>query len=136
MKALLTIGRILFALPFFVMGINHFIMLDVFTEMLEHSSFIPGGGYTILLTGAFLIIASVAIMINKWIPVICYVLSAVLFIFIVTIHIPGFFGPDVAQEHIVEVHLMNMLKDIGLMGGALLIAGYSQHRKENDPQTP
>ena len=126
----MTIGRILFALPFLVMGINHFIMLDVFTGML--SSFIPGGGYTILLTGAFLIVASVALMINKWVPVICYLLAAMLFIFIVTIHIPGFFDPDMTQGHVVEVHLMNMLKDIGLMGGALLIAGYHQYCKEKD----
>ncbi len=131
MKIFMTIGRILFALPFLVIGINHFIMVDVFTGML--SSFIPGGGYTVLLTGAFLIVASVAIIINKWISVICYLLAAMLFIFIVTIHLPGFFEPDMEQAHIVEVHLMNMLKDIGLMGGALLIAGYYQYCKENNP---
>ena len=130
MKTLMIIGRILFALPFLVAGINHFIMMDVFAGIL--SSFIPGGGYTILLTGAFLIIAAIAIMINKWIPVICYLLAGMLFIFIVTIHIPGFFGPEMEQEHVVKVHLMNMLKDIGLMGGALLIAGYSQYMKKKD----
>lgn len=130
----MTIGRILFAIPFLVLGINHFIMLDIFTGML--SSFIPGGGYTVLLTGAFLIVASIALIINKWVTVICYLLAAMLFIFILTIHIPGFFAPDIVQEHMVEVHLMNMLKDIGLMGGALLIAGYHQSNKGNYPQTP
>jgi uncharacterized membrane protein len=132
----MTIGRILFALPFLVMGVNHFIMTDVFVKLLVDSSFIPGGGYTVLLTGAFMIVASIALIFNKWIPVICYLLAAMLFIFIVTIHIPGFFAPDVSQGQIVEVHLMNMLKDVGLMGGALLIAGYHQYCKENNPQTP
>jgi len=124
MKKLMTIGRILFAIPFLLMGINHFLMVDVFTGML--SSFIPYGGVTVLLTGAFLIIAAVCLIINKWIEVIGYLLAAMLFIFIVTIHIPGFFGRDIPTEHLMEIHLMNMLKDIGLMGGALLLAGYSK----------
>lgn len=126
----MLLGRILFAIPFLVMGINHFLMMDIFTGML--SSFIPGGGYTVLLTGVFLIAAAIAIILNKWIPVICYLLAALLFIFILTIHVPGFFGPDMDKEHLVAVHLMNMLKDIGLMGGALLIAGYHQYCKKKD----
>jgi putative oxidoreductase len=123
MKTLMTAGRILFALPFLVMGINHFIMIDVFTGML--SSFIPGGGYTVLLTGAFLIFAAVCLIINKWVPVMCYLLAGLLFLFILTIHIPGFFAPDITREHLVEVHLMNLLKDLGLMGGALVIGVFS-----------
>lgn len=129
MKSLMLTGRILFALPFLVMGINHFIMMDIVTGML--SSFIPGGGYTVLLTGAFLIVAAIAIIVNRWIPVICYLLAAMLFIFIVTIHIPGFFDPGIGREDIVQVHLMNMLKDTGLMGGALLIAGYWRKGKKD-----
>jgi uncharacterized membrane protein YphA (DoxX/SURF4 family) len=124
MKSLLTIGRILFAIPFLVMGINHFIMLDIFTGML--SSFIPVGGYTVLLTGAILVFAGICLIINKWVPTICYILAGLLFLFIVTIHIPGFFAPESSQQHIIEVHLMNLVKDLGLLGGALLIAGYSQ----------
>jgi len=127
MKTLTSIGRILFALPFLVMGINHFIMVDLFTGML--SSFIPGGGYMVLLTGAFLVIAAICLIINKWVEVIAYLLAAMLFLFIVSIHIPGFFGPDLAQEHLVEVHLMNLLKDVGLMGGALLIAGCARNKR-------
>ncbi len=128
MKNLMTIGRILFAIPFLVMGINHFIMIDVFTGML--SSFIPGGGYTILLTGAFLVFASMCVILNKWVPVICYLLAGLLLIFILTIHIPGFFIPGTTMEHMIEVHLMNLLKDMGLMGGALLIAAYSSEKRQ------
>jgi putative oxidoreductase len=123
MKYLMTIGRILFAIPFLVMGINHFIMVDVFTGML--SSFIPGGGYTVLLTGAFLIFAAICLIINQWVPVISYLLAGLLFIFIVTIHVPGFFEPSISLAHVVEVHLMNLLRDLGLMGAALVIGGYA-----------
>lgn len=127
MKYLFTIGRILFAIPFLVMGINHFIMVDVFTGML--SSFIPGGGYTVLLTGAFLVFAALCLIINKWVPVICYILAGLLFIFIITIHIPGLFGPDMSSSHLVEVHVMNLLKDLALLGGALLIAGHASEKE-------
>ncbi len=39
MKKLTTIGRILFAVPFALFGINHFLMLDYYLGML--TSFIP-----------------------------------------------------------------------------------------------
>lgn len=130
MKYLFTIGRILFAIPFLVMGINHFIMVDVFTGML--SSFIPGGGYTVLLTGAFLVFAALCLIINKWVPVICYILAGLLFIFIITIHIPGLFGPDKSSNHLVEVHVMNLLKDLALLGGALLIAGHASAKETSE----
>jgi uncharacterized membrane protein len=64
MKKLAIIGRILFALPFGIMGLNHFLMKDVFLGMM--SSFIPGGAYTILITGLLLIIASLSIIFNKF----------------------------------------------------------------------
>ena len=50
MKNLGIIGRILFALPFAIMGLNHFLMTDMFLGQL--TSFTPGGGFTILLIGA------------------------------------------------------------------------------------
>lgn len=63
MKNLTTIGRILFALPFGIFGLNHFIMADFYTGML--STFIPGSSFTILLTGMALIAASISIIIKN-----------------------------------------------------------------------
>lgn len=119
MKKLAIIGRILFALPFGIIGLNHYLMTDVFLGMM--SSFIPGGAYTILVTGALLILASISIILNKYIKVACFGLAGLLFIFIVSIHIPGLFNPDfkVAQFALIE-----LLKDTALMGGALMIAIY------------
>ena len=119
MKKLAIIGRILFALPFGILGLNHFLMTDVFLGMM--SSFIPGGAYTIFVTGALLIAASISIILNKYIKVACFGLAGLLFIFIVSIHIPGLVNldPKVAQFALIE-----LLKDTGLMGGALMIAIY------------
>ncbi|MEI6764820.1 MAG: DoxX family protein [Bacteroidota bacterium] len=116
MKILTVIGRILFALPFGIIGLNHFFMTDFFLGMM--SSFIPSGGYTILLTGVFLIAASISIMLNKFIRITCFCLAGLLLIFIATIHIPGLFTANA------ELALVELLKDTSLMGGALMIAGF------------
>ena len=125
MKNIATIGRILFALPFGFIGLNHFLMTDTFLGMM--SSFLPGGGYTILLTGAFLIAASVCIILNKFIKVVCFSVAGLLFLFIVTIHIPHLFSADSA---VMQEGLFGLLKDTGLMGGALIIAAYYHPEEE------
>jgi putative oxidoreductase len=122
MKKLTTIGRILFALPFLVFGINHFLMVDYYVGML--TSFIPLGAYTIILTGILMITTSVSIITKKYIVQSTIALASLLFLFIVTIHIPHLFdGSDKA------VTLIALLKDISLLGGSLMIAGMSMENK-------
>ncbi len=118
-----TLGRILFALPFGIIGLNHFFMVDFFSGML--TSFIPGGGFTILFTGFLLIAASVSIMFKRYVTLSCLLLSVMLLIFILTIHIPQLFDPLQAQ-----IAFMQLLKDTALMGGALMIAHIYQPEKE------
>ncbi len=125
MKNLTTIGRILFALPFAIIGLNHFIMVDFFTGMLN--SFIPGTSFTIILTGLALIAASISIIFKKYIKLSCILLASLLFIFIVSIHIPQLFDP--AKKLLA---LVSLLKDMALMGSALMIAGIYQ-KGENEP---
>ena len=121
MKYFTTIGRILFALPFAIFGLNHFLMVDFFTGMLN--SFIPGTSFTIILTGIALIAASISIIIKKYIKLSCILLAVLLFIFIVSIHIPQLFDPTKKL-----LAFVSLLKDTSLMGGALMIAGI--YRKE------
>jgi uncharacterized membrane protein YphA (DoxX/SURF4 family) len=124
MKNLTTLGRILYALPFFVFGINHFLMLDYYTGML--TSFIPLGAYTIIMTGILMIAVSLSIITKKFVRQSTLILAGLLFVFIVTIHIPHLLaGTDKPTV------LIMLLKDISLMGGSLMIAGiYS----ENEPK--
>jgi uncharacterized membrane protein len=124
MKNLTTIGRILFALPFAVFGLNHFIMVDFLTGML--SSFIPGTSFTIILTGIALIAASISIIFKKYIKLSCLLLALLLLIFILTIHIPRLF-----EETTRMMAIFALLKDTALMGGALMIAGIYQ-KEENE----
>ncbi len=123
MKNMTTIGRILYAIPFAVFGINHFLMVDYYVGML--TSFIPLGAYTIILTGIMLIAASISILSKKYVKLSTLLLAGLLFVFIVTIHIPNLF-----QDADRTSTLIALLKDISLMGGSLMIAGiYSEEEK-------
>ncbi len=116
MKNLSMIGRILYGVPFAIFGLNHFLFLNFYIGSV--SSFIPLGPYTIILTGIFLIMASISIIFNKYVKVSTILLAIMLLIFILTIHIPGLFNPDNWQFALIE-----LLKDTSLMGGSLMIAG-------------
>lgn len=124
MKSITTIGRILFAIPFAIFGINHFLMTDYYVGML--TSFVPRGAYTIILVGILLVAASISIISKKYVKFSTIMLAVLLFIFIVTIHIPHLFEDSDKTTTIIA-----LLKDISLMGGSLMIAGiYS----EEDPE--
>ena len=123
MKKITTIGRILFAIPFALFGINHFLMTEYYIGML--TSFIPLGAYTIILTGIMLIAASISIILKIFVKFSTIMLAILLFIFIVTIHIP-----HLIQDSDKTATIIALLKDISLMGGSLMIAGiYSEEEK-------
>ncbi|MEJ5265907.1 MAG: hypothetical protein WHT29_11380 [Bacteroidales bacterium] len=114
MKNLNLLGRILYGLPFGIIGLNHFFMTDVFLGMM--TSYVPGGAYTVFLAGFFLIAASVLIIINRYVTVACYGLVFMLSLFILTIHIPNLFTSHA------EMALFALSKDLALLGASLLIA--------------
>lgn len=125
MKKLTTIGRILFAVPFALFGINHFLMLDYYLGIL--TSFVPLGAYTIILTGIMLIVASISIITKVLVKFSTLLLAILLFIFIITIHIPHLYT-DANKT----ITIIALLKDISLLGGSLMIAGiYSEEEKLN-----
>jgi uncharacterized membrane protein len=124
MKSITNIGRVLFAIPFGIFGINHFLMTDYYLGML--TSFIPLGAYTIIITGIMLIATSISILTKKFVKVSTLILAILLFIFIITIHIPHLLngGEQTAT-------LIALLKDLSLMGGSLMIAGIYSEEKES-----
>jgi uncharacterized membrane protein len=132
MKNLTTLGRILFALPFGILGLNHFLMKSYYLGMI--STFVPGGGYTIIITGLALIAACISIIAKKYIQLSCLLLALLLFIFILTIHVPGLFDSTPItilkmDTKVSTLALIELLKDASLMGGALMIAGIYRDEK-------
>lgn len=137
MNKLTITGRILFALPFAIFGLNHFFMESFFSGML--TTFIPGGGFTIIFTGILLIVTSMLIIIRKFEKEAAMALSIMLALFILTIHIPHLISPEtmnpefVYKEALVDSKVnmfvwINMLKDISLLGASLFMLGaYTKH---------
>jgi uncharacterized membrane protein YphA (DoxX/SURF4 family) len=123
MNKITTIGRILFALPFAALGINHFVMMNYYLGTL--TSFIPRTAFVMILTGLLLIAVSISIITKKLVRVSTILLAFLLFIFITTIHIPHLInGVDTT------VTLIALLKDISLLGGSLMIAGMYTEKEE------
>ena len=118
MKFLTTvIARILFAFPFFVFGLNHFI----FTHMMSATvpDFIPVKVFFVYFAGALLILSSISIVMLVKTRLACLLLAAMLILFVLCMHLPTLIsGGEYAQ-----LAMMGLLKDTSLAGGALLMAG-------------
>lgn len=110
-----TLGRILFAVPFLVFGFFHFMNGPGMATMVP--SYIPGGVFWVYLTGLANILAAISIVSGKQTRLACYLLALMLLVFILTIHLPGMSNPETQQ-----MAMMSLLKDTGLMGGALILA--------------
>ena len=108
-------AQVLFAIPFAIFGLFHFMNAGEMAGMLGGW---PAAVFLVYLSGAGLIAAAVAIIINKYARLACLLLAAELFIIVVATQIPMLANPEMAQ-----MATMNILKDISLIGGALMVAG-------------
>ncbi len=105
-------ARILFALPFGIFGINHFMFRSKLIGIVP--PWIPGDTVWVYLTGAAFIAACVFIIGKlKYAHIWALIVGFMLVVFIFSIHIPGLFNIMSFQES-----LTNLLKDISLVGGA------------------
>ncbi len=119
----LKVGRITFAICFFLYGIGHFTSVSSFAELLP----VKGAEYLIYFTGICLIAASISIVIKKQIALATLLLAIMILIFIFTVH-----GPDMFSTNpmIKARGTGNTFKDIGLIGGCLFMHGF--YRKPNN----
>ena len=109
-------ARIIYALPFFVFGLFHFIKGPAMAGMV-----LPGwplASVLVYISGAGMILASISIIIDKYAKLATLLLAAELLLIIITIHIPALGNPQTAQ-----MSTMGLLKDLSLMGAALVISG-------------
>lgn len=113
MSNLNNIGRYLFAVPFGLFGIMHLAMGGDMAGMVP--GWLPGGVFWVYLTGLALIAAAVSFVIQKH-TFLAGVLTAVLMlVFVLTVHLPGLMGGN-------SMAMSGLLKDLGLAGGALMLA--------------
>jgi putative oxidoreductase len=116
---LTKVGTIFYALVIGFFGINHFIEGTGMQKMVP--SFLPGGVIWVYLTGACLIAAAIAFLINKQVRLAGLLLCLFLLLIVLTVHLPAVLhAPDNGAR---RFPMTNLIKDTGLAAAALLVAG-------------
>ncbi len=104
------IASIIYAIAIGIFGVLHFMNAEEMKSSVPE--FIPGGVAWIYITGSCLILAAIAIIINKAARIACYLLALMLILFIFTIHL----------KHLEGGNFNNVLKDAAMAMAAILIA--------------
>ena len=123
MKGLVIAGRVVYALPFAVFGLLHFMSASAMAGLVP--SWLPGGVFWVYLTGVAMLAASIALLANKLVMQAGMGLAALLAVYILTIHLPGVFSP----EHM-QMAMGSLLKDLAMLGGALTLAGLAEQPRQ------
>ncbi len=111
-----TVARILFAVPFVIFGLFHFMNGAAMAGMVP----VPGGVFWVYFTGAAMVAAGVAILAGQYARLACLLLALLLLIYVVTVHLPGAIEGN-------QQAITSLLKDLALAGGALAVG--NQFRK-------
>jgi putative oxidoreductase len=112
------IGTIFYALVIAFFGINHFIVGTGMQKMVP--TFLPGGIVWVYITGACLLAASIAFLIDKQVRLAGFLLCLFLLLIVLTVHLPAVLdAPDAAAR---RFPMTNLIKDTGLAAAALLVA--------------
>jgi uncharacterized membrane protein len=120
-----TISRItiiLLALVMAVFGVYHFIYPQNLVNYVP--SFLPAAGNLwVYIPGAAFILAAVAFITNRMVKLAGYLLAILLFIFVLTIHLPNYLHGS--SEEYRQLSFINILKDTAIAAFAMHIAANS-----------
>ncbi|HQU60413.1 MAG TPA: hypothetical protein PLU64_14510 [Saprospiraceae bacterium] len=111
MNAILNAGKYLFAIPFAIFGLFHFMG----AEDMKGLAF--GSSILVYLTGAALIAATVSMLIGKLDKLATVLLSAFLLLMVFLVWLKGASGGD-------QTATSMLLKDLMLAGAAMMYAKY------------
>jgi len=117
---LVRIGTILFALVIGYFGVMHIMNASMLAGAVPQA--VPESMRTVAvyISGAAMILAALAFIINKYARLAGILLAVLLLIFALAIHLNHYMGGD-------QMAMGQFLKDTGLAAGALVIAGCSRN---------
>jgi uncharacterized membrane protein len=116
------IAILVYSLVLIVFGLGHFANASKMAGMVP--SFLPGGVIWIYLSGAALLLAAIAFIINKQVRLAGYLLGVLLLIFVLTIHLPGMMN---AKDEMMKMGSMgNLLKDLAIAAAAFYIGSKNE----------
>lgn len=107
------IASIVYALTIGMFGINHFRYGKGMGGMVPN--WFPGDATIwVYIAGAGLILAAISIIINKYTRLACYLLAAMLLLFVFTLHLPSLLNGN-------ETAITGVLKDTAMAMAAIII---------------
>jgi len=115
MNAFLSLGRWLFAIPFAIFGLLHFMNGSQMVDMIP--TYLPVPYLWLFLAGAGLVSASVAMLLGKYDKLAATLLGVELILFVLLLHLPAIMRGE-------QMAMSVLLKDLTLAGAALLYAQY------------
>ncbi len=105
-----NLGKWLFIIPFAAFGIIHFINADKMMDIVP----VAGGAFWVYLTGIAELAFVASVILGKWDKLAAMLCALMLLLYVFLIHAPGL--------NMYETAAGNLLKDLGLAGGALMYA--------------
>ena len=118
MNAFLSLGRWLFPIPFAIFGLMHFMKASQMATMFPN--YLPAPIVWVILAGAGLVAAALAMLIGKYDKLAATLLAAELLLFVLLLHLPAV----TAGGENSQMSMGNLLKDLSLAGAAMLYATY------------
>ena len=115
LNSITNLGKWIFILPFAVFGFLHLANAQQMAGMVP--AFLSGGAFWIYLTGLAQMAFALSVIVGKYDKLAAVLVALMLFIFILTLHFPGLSNLEMSK-----MAMNNMLKDLGLIGGALMYA--------------
>jgi putative oxidoreductase len=88
--------------------------------------FLPGGIRWAYLVGGAFILVGVSFLTNRYVKITSYLLAGLLFVFILTIHLPNALNAGDATMR--QWALINILKDLAIAGFAMHIGAGAHHQ--------
>jgi uncharacterized membrane protein YphA (DoxX/SURF4 family) len=117
------LGRILFVIPFLAFGVRHLMYAGMMAGIVP----IPGGVIWVYVTGVCMIAASIAAITGIWGRNAMLLLALLLIIYALAVQLPAMMSSDPMMK---MGGTVSFYKDLGLAGGALILAGVFGRREK------
>ncbi|MGZ3837619.1 MAG: hypothetical protein ACXVMS_15315 [Flavisolibacter sp.] len=119
------IAIFILAIVMILFGIQHF--RYPYDLLVKVPDFLPGGIVWVYIVGVAFILAAISFMTNILVRTAAYLLALMLFIFVLTIHLPNYL--NTADAVYQRMSFTNLLKDSALAAFALYIASNARHQR-------
>ncbi|WP_157962701.1 DoxX family protein [Chitinophaga deserti] len=116
------VAVVLFAIVLLFLGIVHLVNAEVILPLVTRLP-IPGGIFWVYFTGIALILAGFSIILNIWAKPACYLLALMVFIIILTVHMPSLVGGNLNAP-------INIIRDFGFIAAAIIIGNIRTHIRQ------